>query len=136
MESNDKNCSPAPDRAYIPKGILLRRSFFSDTGMSYHDTHEVWSALLKLFILLDVCVSSLRRGHASLLCIAPILTDDLRRESEVFSQHIIRNIQYQIMQHIIRRESIASKPQNIQTIAHWSALLALGHAQVARGAQG
>ena len=28
-----------------------------------------------------VCVSSLRRGHANILCIAPILTDDPRRES-------------------------------------------------------
>ena len=27
--------------------------------------------------LLDLCVSSLRRGHANLLCIVPILTDDL-----------------------------------------------------------
>ena len=26
-----------------------------------------------LFTLLDVCVSSLRRGHANLLCIVPIL---------------------------------------------------------------
>ena len=32
--------------------------------------------------LLDVCVSSLRRGHANLLCIVPILTHDPRRESE------------------------------------------------------
>ena len=32
--------------------------------------------------LLDLCVSSLRRGHANLLCIVPILTDDPRRESE------------------------------------------------------
>jgi len=31
--------------------------------------------------LLDMCVSSLRRGHANLLCIVPILTDDPRRES-------------------------------------------------------
>mgnify|MGYP003313157679 CR=1 FL=1 len=31
--------------------------------------------------LLDLCVSSLRRGHANLLCIVPILTDDPRRES-------------------------------------------------------
>ena len=31
--------------------------------------------------LLDLCVSSLRRGHANLLCIAPILTDDSRTES-------------------------------------------------------
>lgn len=29
----------------------------------------------KLFTLLDLCVSSLRRGHANLLCIVPILTD-------------------------------------------------------------
>ena len=30
---------------------------------------------------LDVCVSSLRRGNANLLCIVPISTDDPRRES-------------------------------------------------------
>ena len=30
----------------------------------------------KLFTLLDLCVSSLRRGHANLLCIVPSLTDD------------------------------------------------------------
>ena len=35
----------------------------------------------KLDTLLDLCVSSLRRGHANLLCIVPILTDDPRRES-------------------------------------------------------
>ena len=35
----------------------------------------------KLFTLFDLCVSSLRRGHANLLCIVPILTDDPRRES-------------------------------------------------------
>ena len=37
----------------------------------------------KLFTLLDLCVSSLRRGHANLLCIVPILTDDPRRESSI-----------------------------------------------------
>ena len=31
--------------------------------------------------LLDLCVSSLRRGHANLLCIVPNLTDDLFRDS-------------------------------------------------------
>ena len=36
---------------------------------------------IPLFRLLDLCVSSLRRGHANLLCIVPILTDDPRRES-------------------------------------------------------
>ena len=36
----------------------------------------------KIDTLLDLCVSSLRRGHANLLCIVPVfLTDDLRRES-------------------------------------------------------
>ena len=34
-----------------------------------------------LVTLLDLCVPSLRRGHANLLCIVPILTDDPRRES-------------------------------------------------------
>ena len=34
-----------------------------------------------LFTPLDLCVSSLRRGHANLLCIVPILADDPRRES-------------------------------------------------------
>ena len=33
------------------------------------------------FTLLDLCVSSLRRGHANLLGIVPILMDDPRRES-------------------------------------------------------
>ena len=35
----------------------------------------------KLITFLDLCVSSLRRGHANLLCIVPILSDDPRRES-------------------------------------------------------
>ena len=33
------------------------------------------------FTLLDLCVSSLRGGHANILCIVPILTDGSRRES-------------------------------------------------------
>ena len=37
---------------------------------------------IKLFTLLDLCATSLRRGHANLLCIiVPSLTDDHRRES-------------------------------------------------------
>ena len=35
-----------------------------------------------LFTLLDVCVSSLPRGHANLLCIVPISADDPRRGSD------------------------------------------------------
>ena len=34
-----------------------------------------------MFTLLDVCVSSLRRGHANTLRIVLILSDDPRRES-------------------------------------------------------
>ena len=35
-------------------------------------------------VFLESCVSSLRRGHANLLSIVPILTDDPRRESYVY----------------------------------------------------
>ena len=41
----------------------------------------------KIDTLLDLCVSSLRRGHANLLCIVPILSDDPRRESETVGDH-------------------------------------------------
>ena len=41
-----------------------------------------------MFTLLDLCVSSLRRGHANLLCIVPILTDDPRRESKHVHVHV------------------------------------------------
>ena len=34
-----------------------------------------------MFTLLDVCVSSLRRGHANHLFMVPIVTNDPRRES-------------------------------------------------------
>ena len=37
--------------------------------------------MFMLFSLLDLFVSSLRRGHANILCIVPSLTDDPRRES-------------------------------------------------------
>ena len=43
-----------------------------------------------LVTLLDLCVSSLRRGHANLLCIVPILSDDLRGESNYFGFRDIR----------------------------------------------
>ena len=46
------------------------------------ETQFAWMVFKKLFTLLDLCVSSLRRGHANLLCIVPILTDDPRRESK------------------------------------------------------
>ena len=48
-------------------------------GISYG--HAVEHTREKFGTLLDLCVSSLRRGHANLLCIVPILTDDPREES-------------------------------------------------------
>ena len=48
----------------------------------------------KLFTLLDLCVSSLHRGHANLLCIVPILTDDPRRESNCRGLCMLRSIAY------------------------------------------
>ena len=53
-------------------------------GHGHHHLCSAWRfapCLKKLVTLLDLCVSSLRRGHANLLCIVPILTDDPRRES-------------------------------------------------------
>ena len=44
-----------------------------------------------MFTLLDVCVSSLRRGHANHLCVVLILADDPRRESEM-PWHFLRTV--------------------------------------------
>ena len=56
----------------------------------------------KLFTLLDLCVSSLRRGHANLLCIVPILTDDPRRESKQQTAHRKKANQTQTSAHTQR----------------------------------
>ncbi len=40
-----------------------------------YDAYVKVKSKKKLVTLLDLCVSSLRRGHANLLCIVPILTD-------------------------------------------------------------
>ena len=42
---------------------------------------DIRNVVRKCDTLLDLCVASLRRGHANLLCVVPILTDDPRRES-------------------------------------------------------
>ena len=47
---------------------------------------KVWKEQ-KSSTLLDLCVSSLRRGHANLLCIVPILTDVPRKESREWREH-------------------------------------------------
>ena len=42
--------------------------------------------LKQLFTLLDLCVSSLRRGHGNLLCIVPSLPGDPRRDPPTSAQ--------------------------------------------------
>ena len=61
-----------------PKGLAFGLSPASSRA------RLVWMrfARVPLFALLDLCVSSLRRGHADLLCIVPSFTDDPRRESD------------------------------------------------------
>ena len=59
------------------------------TERRYHVKARSAKVKKKLCTLLDLCVSSLRRGHANLLCIVPILTDDPRRESEVLQLKIL-----------------------------------------------
>ena len=61
--------------------------------------------------LLDLCVSSLRRGHANLLCFVPNLTDDLFRDSESCSSVCVR---FGARQHSRRRRCRAG-PERVQS---------------------
>ena len=92
VEPQSKHLSEARvARRFIPLGLkfykLSRRRQSSVRERSARQRREAEEIrrpdLKKLFTLLDLCVSSLRRGHANLLCIVPILTDDPRRESEI-----------------------------------------------------
>ena len=47
------------------------------------DIAEALHVTPKLFALLDLCASSLRRGHANILRVVEILTDDPRRECNI-----------------------------------------------------
>ena len=54
----------------------------STAGAQIRISHPIETKTYKTCCtLLDLCVSSLRKGHANLLCIVPILTDDPRKES-------------------------------------------------------
>ena len=56
--------------------------------------------------LLDMCVSSLRRGHANLLCIVPSLMDDLRRGSSRFLKTVYRLQFFQLLLTPARQHTI------------------------------
>ena len=69
---------------YIEREILFHTrsdEYFRarSRGWSRSASHANGTSIL--FTLLDLCVSSLRRGHANLLCIVPISKDDPQRES-------------------------------------------------------
>jgi len=60
----------------------------SDSSTAASELNAGRNDVKKLVTLLDLCVSSLRRGHANLLCIVPILTDDPRKVSDLtWSSH-------------------------------------------------
>ena len=89
-EGNPCHCGPA-QYDWLEVSWGGSRAARSEKGAPLHTacpgpetSRAAWlGARKKMFTLLDLCVSSLRRGHANLLCIVPILTDDPRRESEV-----------------------------------------------------
>jgi hypothetical protein len=68
-------------RAFACVRVCVMRAFVCARARVSGAGSGVGEVAQKLFTLLDLCVSSLRRGHANLLCIVPILTDDPRRES-------------------------------------------------------
>ena len=63
------------------------------------------SSVCLLCTLLDLCVSSLSRGHANIIWIGPILTDDPRRESficlftvnGVFMLYVLRALRFHVL---------------------------------------
>ena len=63
------------------RSLLCCRACATRTRVPDSDTHN-GKTPKKWSYFLDLCVSSLRRGHANLLCIVPILTDDSRRRSK------------------------------------------------------
>ena len=62
--------------AFAASGL---RQFFGAASCCQHP--RVANVAKQFSTLPDLGVSSLRRGHANLLCVVPILTDDPRRES-------------------------------------------------------
>ena len=75
------NSTPLPVRWFCLGGVLLPAA-------------ERLQRQKKFSTLPDLCVSSLRRGHANLLCIVPILTDDPRRESNSMARWMMNPCRY------------------------------------------
>ena len=73
------NCSAAKEGLGEDEGRL-------EAGLHIHTYRHSVTHEQKPLTLLDLCVSSLRRGHANLLCIVPILSDDPRRGNPLGSE--------------------------------------------------
>ena len=88
-----------------------------------------------MFTLFDLCVSSLRRGHANLLCIVPFLTDDPRRESIMLYQIMVwySTSNYSMVCYVVARCVIANR-STLHHITCSSPLITLnaGKGQMAR----
>ena len=69
-------------RSQVQAPVAPPRPVISARNRAAKRAQEGFRGTKNLVTLLDLCVSSLRRGHANLLCIVPILSDDLRGESE------------------------------------------------------
>ena len=81
-ESQPSNSSLAAAAARKTCRVVSSASCGCKQSTHRHTPSLAKSSLFKkLGIFLELCVSSLRRGHANLLCIVPILSDDPRRES-------------------------------------------------------
>ena len=81
-ESSDRGSNPRRTSSYSLQTVYATSGTSMEKGIAACARLSMEVAK-KLVTLLDLCVSSLRRGHANLLCIVPILTDDPRRESGI-----------------------------------------------------
>lgn len=54
---------------------LMAKMYIHAIHISHHH-HMLQRSKKKLFDFLNLCVSSLRREHANLLCIVPVLSDE------------------------------------------------------------
>ena len=55
-------------------------TFPVSNSLAFCERINCWSVVNKLFTFLDLCVSSMRRGHANIFCIVPVVMG-LRRGS-------------------------------------------------------
>ena len=76
-----KNIDPGPKGQRFKPRLAPHSRMISARNRTARRDAEGERGAKNLVTLLDLCVSSLRRGHANLLCIVPILSDDLRGES-------------------------------------------------------